>query len=335
MNTQKVAAPKGPAFDRKPMSARGLASSLFALPSSGAVVSVLIVSTFLTFASPQFLTVDNLTLVARSFSFIAIAAIGQFVVILTRGIDISAGSVIGLAGIVTAMLSSAGAPVLLALLGGLISAMLVGLLNGWLIAAFGLVSFMVTLGMLHVVRGLDVALTRGFPITGIDESIKELGQGFTLGLPNPVWIMVILAAIMWWVMTRTVYGRQLYAIGGNGEAARLSGVRVRMITASAYVISALFAGIAGILLTARLGVAEANIGFGYELDIIAAAVIGGTSFFGGIGSVVGVIWGAALLGIVRNGMALLGVDSYWQQIVIGAVIIIAVIIDRLRTRNAH
>jgi ribose transport system permease protein len=233
------------------------------------------------------------------------------------------------------MLSSAGVPVLLALLGGLISAMLVGLLNGWLIAAFGLVSFMVTLGMLNVVRGLDVALTRGFPITGIDESIKELGQGFTLGLPNPVWIMMILAAIMWWVMTRTVYGRQLYAIGGNDEAARLSGVRVRMITASAYVISALFAGIAGILLTARLGVAEANIGFGYELDIIAAAVIGGTSFFGGIGSVVGVIWGAALLGIVRNGMALLGVDSYWQQIVIGAVIIIAVIIDRLRTRNAH
>jgi ribose/xylose/arabinose/galactoside ABC-type transport system permease subunit len=335
MTTQKIAAPKGPAFDRTPRSVRSLASSLFALPSSGAVVSVLIVSTFLTFASPQFLTVDNLTLVARSFSFIAIAAMGQFVVILTRGIDISAGSVIGLAGIVTAMLSSAGVPVLLALLGGLVSAMLVGLLNGWLIAAFGLVSFMVTLGMLNVVRGLDVALTRGFPITGIDESIKELGQGFTLGLPNPVWIMVILAAIMWWVMTRTVYGRQLYAIGGNDEAARLSGVRVRMITASAYVLSALFAGIAGILLTARLGVAEANIGFGYELDIIAAAVIGGTSFFGGIGSVVGVIWGAALLGIVRNGMALLGVDSYWQQIVIGAVIIIAVIIDRLRTRNAH
>jgi ribose/xylose/arabinose/galactoside ABC-type transport system permease subunit len=335
MTMQKTAGLSEPGFDRKTRSAREIASALFALPSSGAVVSVLIVSTFLAFASPQFLTVDNLTLVARSFSFIAIAAMGQFVVILTRGIDISAGSVIGLAGIVTAMLSSAGVPVLLALLGGLISAMLVGLLNGWLIAAFGLVSFMVTLGMLNVVRGLDVALTRGFPITGIDESIKELGQGFTLGLPNPVWIMMILAAIMWWVMTRTVYGRQLYAIGGNDEAARLSGVRVRMITASAYVISALFAGIAGILLTARLGVAEANIGFGYELDIIAAAVIGGTSFFGGIGSVVGVIWGAALLGIVRNGMALLGVDSYWQQIVIGAVIIIAVIIDRLRTRNAH
>jgi ribose transport system permease protein len=321
---------------RRQISARGVVAGFFAMPSSGAVVSVAIVATLLAIASPQFLTVDNLTLVARSFSFIAIAAMGQFVVILTRGIDISAGSVIGLAGIVTAMLSSSGVPVPFALLGGLGAAMLVGLLNGWLIAAFGLVSFMVTLGMLNVVRGADVALTRGFPITGIDESIKNLGQGFTIGLPNPVWIMLILAAVMWWVMTRTVFGRQLYAIGGNDEAARLSGVRVRLLTGAAYVLSALFAGIAGILLTARLGVAEATIGTGYELDIIAAAVIGGTSFFGGIGSVVGVIWGAALLGIVRNGMALLGVDSYWQQIVIGAVIIIAVIIDRLRTRKtAH
>jgi ribose transport system permease protein len=315
--------------------ARLISGGFFALPASGAVVSVLIVSIFLSFASQQFLTVDNLTLVARSFSFIAIAAMGQFVVILTRGIDISAGSVIGLSGIVTAIISSAGAPWPLALLGGLGAALLVGLLDGVLVAVFGLVSFMVTLGMLNVVRGTDVALTRGYPVTGLDPFLKSLGQGFTLGLPNPVWIMLALAAVMWWVMTRTVFGRQIYALGGNEEAARLSGVRVRVVKTVAYVLSALFAGIAGILLTARLGVAEATIGTGYELDIIAAAVIGGTSFFGGIGSVVGVIWGAALLGIVRNGMALLGVDSFWQQIVIGAVIIIAVVIDRARTRNTH
>jgi len=314
---------------------RRWASGFFALPSSGAVVSVLIVSIFLSFASQQFFTVDNLTLVARSFSFIAIAAMGQFVVILTRGIDISAGSVIGLSGIVTAIISSTGAPWPLALLGGIGAALLVGLLDGVLVAVFGLVSFMVTLGMLNVVRGADVALTRGYPVTGLDPFLKSLGQGFTLGLPNPVWIMLILAAIMWWVMTRTVFGRQVYALGGNEEAARLSGVPVRAVKTAAYVLSAVFAGIAGILLTARLGVAEATIGTGYELDIIAAAVIGGTSFFGGIGSVIGVIWGAALLGIVRNGMALLGVDSFWQQVVIGAVIIIAVVIDRIRTRNTH
>lgn len=314
---------------------RRAGSGFFSLPSSGAVISVVVVSAFLSVASPQFLTVDNLTLVARSFSFIAIAAMGQFLVILTRGIDISVGSVIGLSGIVTAIISSNGAPWPLALLGGLGAALVVGLFNGVLVSIIGLVAFMVTLGMLNVVRGSDVALTRGYPVTGIDPFIKSLGQGFTLGLPNPVWIMLILAAVMWWVMTRTVFGRQTYAIGGNEEAARLSGVRVRTITTLTFVLSALFAGIAGILLTARLGVAEATIGTGYELDIIAAAAIGGTSFFGGIGSVLGVMWGAALMGIVRNGMALLGVDSFWQQIVIGAVIIIAVGIDRARTRNTQ
>ncbi len=313
--------------------ARATLSHLLSMPSAGAIISVIAVSILLSFASPQFLSVENLTLVARSFSFIAIAAMGQFLVILTRGIDISSGSVIGLGGIVAALLSSNGVPPLLAVLGGLGAAVVVGVVNGYLVAGLGLVSFMVTLGMLNVVRGLDVAITRGYPISGIDPIIKKLGQGFVLGLPVPVWIMLILALIMWWVMNRTVLGRQMYAIGGNEEAARLSGVRVRQIIALAFVLSALFAGIAGVLLTARLGVAEANIGFGYELDIIAAAVIGGASFFGGIGSVVGVIWGAALLGIVRNGMALLGVDSFWQQVVIGVVIILAVAIDRLRARS--
>lgn len=314
--------------------ARELVSRLVAMPSAGAIISVVAVSVFLTFASPQFLSVDNLTLVARSFSFIAIAAMGQFLVILTRGIDISSGSVIGLGGIVAALLSSNNVPPVLAVLGGLAAAALVGVVNGALVAGLGLVSFMVTLGMLNVVRGLDVAITRGYPISDIDPAIKQLGKGFFLGLPLPVWIMLALAVVMWWVMNRTVLGRQMYAIGGNEEAARLSGVKVRQIIALAFVLSALFAGIAGVLLTARLGVAEANIGFGYELDIIAAAVIGGASFFGGIGSVVGVIWGAALLGVVRNGMALLGVDSFWQQVVIGVVIILAVVIDKLRSRSS-
>jgi ribose transport system permease protein len=314
---------------------RTMTHKFLAMPSSGAVVSVLAVSVFLTFATSRFLTVDNLSLVARSFSFIAIAAMGQFVVILTRGIDISVGSVIGLSGIVTAMLCGNGVPWPLAMAGGLGAAVLVGMVNGVLVAVFALVSFMVTLGMLNVVRGTDVALTRGYPMTDLDDHIKELGQGFTFGVPNPVLIMLGLVGVMWFVMTRTVFGRQLYALGGNEEAARLSGVRVRELKAAAYVLSALFAGIAGMLLTARLGVAEATIGTGYELDVIAAAVIGGTSFFGGIGSVLGVIWGAALLGIVRNGMALLAVDSFWQQIVIGTVIIVAVVIDRARTRDAQ
>jgi len=303
-------------------------------PESGAVLSLLVVGAFLSIFTTQFLTVGNLTLVARGFAFTAIAAMGAFLVILTGGIDLSVGSVMGLAGLTAAVLSATGTNPLVAILAGLLAGTAVGAINGVLTATMALAPFMVTLGMLSVVRGIDVAITGGTPIQGIDPVITWLGQGYVLGIPVPVWIMAIIGLLLTFVMTRTSFGWHVYSIGGNEEAARLSGVKVRRVKIAVYTVAGLLAAVGGILLTARLGVGESTSGTGYELDVIAAAVIGGTSLTGGRGSVVGAIWGAALLGVVRNGLVLLGVSDFWQTIAIGLVIIFAVVIDRIRTRNA-
>lgn len=299
-------------------------------PEAGAALSVIVIGLALSLTTSQFLTTTNLTLVARSFAFTAIAAMGVFLVIVTAGIDLSVGSVMGLAGLTVAYFSAAGMHFMLAMLLGLLAACLVGLINGVIIAGLNVAPFMVTLGMLSVIRGIDIAITNGVPIQNIAPEIKYFGQAYLLGLPVPVWIMIALGVLLSFVMNRTTFGWQVYAIGGNAESARLSGINVRRVTASVYVLSALMGGIGGLLLTARLGVGESTAGTGYELDVIAAVVIGGASLFGGRGKVVGAIWGAALLGIARNGMALLGVSSFWQQVVIGAVIVIAVVIDRFR-----
>ena len=207
------------------------------------------------------------------------------------------------------------------------------MINGVLTARLALAPFMVTLGMLSVVRGTAVAFTGGTPVQGIPEEIKYLGQGYIIGVPVPVWIMIILGVVLTAVMKRTTFGAYVYAIGGNEEAARLSGVRVRRVKIAVYGVAGMLGAIGGLLLTARLGVGESTSGTGYELDVIAAVVIGGTSLSGGKGSIAGAIWGAALLGVVRNGLVLLGVSDFWQTISIGAVIIVAVLIDRYRSRE--
>jgi ribose transport system permease protein len=303
-------------------------------PESGAILSLLVIGIFLSLATSQFLTVGNLMLVARGFAFTAIAAMGAFLVIVTGGIDLSVGSVMGLAGLTAAFLSASGVNFVLALLAGLAAGVVVGFLNGLLTAHMSLAPFMVTLGMLSVVRGIDIAITGGTPIQGIDPAITWLGQGYVLGIPVPVWIMIVLGIVLTLVMKRTTFGWYVYSIGGNVEAARLSGVRVRRVKTTVYTIAGLLAAVGGILLTARLGVGESTSGTGYELDVIAAAVIGGTSLTGGQGSIAGAIWGAALLGVVRNGLVLLGVSDFWQTIAIGLVIIFAVVIDRYRSRPA-
>ena len=310
---------------------RRVLTNLAERPSASAVIAVLGLSLFMTIWSPAaFPNQENLDLVARSFSFIAIAAVGELTVILTKGIDISVGSVMGLAGISTAMLSAHGVNPVLSILAGLAIGTSVGVVNGFAIAFMGLTAFMVTLATLNVVRGFDVVITQGMPVTGMSNSILALGEGSLLGIPAPVWIMLVVALIWGFVLTRVTFGRHVYAIGGNERAAELSGVRVKAVKMACYVACSFFASLGGILLTARLGVGEPESGFGYELNIIAATVIGGASFFGGIGNVFGVIWGAALLGLVVNAMAIAGVNAYWQQIVIGLVIFLAVLIDRYR-----
>jgi ribose/xylose/arabinose/galactoside ABC-type transport system permease subunit len=317
----------------KPLSIDGARAQLRGFlqrPEAGAAISLAILFAALALTTSEFLSVGNLSLVARGFSFVAIAAIGQALVIMTGGIDLSVGSVMGLAGVSAAWLSAHGYSPVIAILGALAAAAVVGLFNGILVAKFLVPAFMVTLASLSIARGLVIAITGGVPIQGFSSSVRFLGQGYWLGIPMPVWAMLVLAVAFTLLLNRTRFGWYVYAIGGNEDATRLSGIRVDRVKLGVYVLAGILAGFGGLLLTARLGVGDSTAGLGYELDVIAATVIGGTSLRGGIGNVVGVIYGAALLAVVRNGLVLTGVTEYWQQIVIGGVIALAVLIDRFR-----
>jgi ribose transport system permease protein len=304
-------------------------------PEAGALLAVLALGIMLSLANENFLSVNNLALVTRSFSFVTIAGIGGALVMMTAGIDLSVGSVMGLAGIVAAFLSAQGYGTGVAITGALVAGATIGLLNGVLVAQAKMAPFIVTLGTLGIGRGFVYVITGGWPLQGFSESALFLGQGYMLGIPTPVWIMVLLLIAWHWILRRTTFGWYVYSIGGNEEAARLSGVPVNRIKTLVYVMAGLMAAVGGFLLTARLGLGEATAGLGYELDVIAACVIGGVSLMGGEGNILGVVLGAALMGLLRNGLALLGVSGYWQQIVIGGVIILAVLVDRIRIARSQ
>jgi ribose transport system permease protein len=303
---------------------------LFQSAEAGAFFAVVVMGIFLTIAREQFLAVRNLAFVARGFSFIAIASMGVSMVIITGGIDLSVGSVMGLAGVVAAFLCSQGYGTVPAILASILVGVVIGFINGLLVAKGRLAPFIVTLGMLSIARGLVYVVTGGWPMQGFTPTLIFLGQGFWLGIPMPVWVMMILLVITHWILKYTTFGWYVYTIGGNEEAARLSGVPVDRVKIGVYIMAGVLGAIGGLLLTARLGVGETTAGLGYELNVIAAAVIGGVSLSGGIGSVFSALFGAALMGVLRNGLVLLGVRSFWQQIVIGTVIILAVLVDHIR-----
>ena len=289
----------------------------------------------------SFLSVENLSYVARAFSFIAIMAFGECMVIITAGIDLSIGSVFGLSAVCSALVMKfaikaewlAADSFLLAIicfLAGMIVGAALGCVNALFITKTKLPPFIATLGMLSIARGLAEAVTVGWPIQVSSSIFRYLGQGFIGFIPVPVIIMILLAGVMTFFLRKTILGRYVFAIGSNEEAARLSGINVDRMKFMVYSLSSLFAGIGGMLLVARLGVAQSSAGFGYELDGIAAVVIGGASLMGGEGSILGVVLGAAIMGVIRNGLVLLNVSAYWQKAAIGAVLILAIVLDQLR-----
>lgn len=301
--------------------------------TSGVVLIFLILCIILAFSSSNFLTVDNLTSVARAFSYVAIMAIGMTLVIITGGIDLSVGSIFAFAGVLTAtMHARLGVNLLVSILIGILGGALCGAINGILINNAKLPPFIATLGMMSVARGLSYAITGGFPIP-MPPQFNIIGQGVLLSIPYPVIYMLLLAVIFAIVLNKTVFGRRVYAVGGSEEASRISGINVELIKFCVYTISGLLAGVSGLVTTARLGVAQSTAGLGYELDVIAAVIIGGTSTTGGKGTILGAIIGAAIMGVLRNGLVLLNVSAYWQQTVIGLVIIIAVTVDQIRYRK--
>jgi len=301
---------------------------------SAILLALLVIMAVIGSVEPNFVTGSNLYLVSRQISFVAIVAIGQLFVILHGGIDLSVGSIMALAGMVAGFCMKAELPPALAVALGTSAGLAMGVINGALISFVRIAPFIVTLGMLSFASGVVLGLTKGWPITEIPPSFLPVAQGSWLGLPIPVWITLVMAVVAHVVLTTTAFGRRIYALGGNEQATFLSGINVRRIKFALYLISAGCASIAGIVLVARFNSAQADTGKGWELDAIAAVVIGGASLSGGSGSVLGVLIGACIMGVIKNGLVLMRVSSYWQTAIIGVIIVLAVLLDRARRRDA-
>jgi ribose/xylose/arabinose/galactoside ABC-type transport system permease subunit len=300
----------------------------------GVLLGLLVLCVFFSLASPYFLSLENLMNVARQISMIGIIAVGMTFIIITGGIDLSVGAIVGLSGCITAGLLRDGMPIPLAIMTGLAFGLAAGLVNGSLIAIAGLPPFIATLASLSVWRGLALTYTQGYAIFPLPPEFAFLGRGYLGPLPLPVILMALVYALGYYLLNHTAFGRYVYSVGGNLQAAKLSGVRVKHTLIAVYGLSGLCAGLSGIILSSRLLSGQGQAGTGYELDAIAATVLGGVSLMGGQGNVIGTLIGAFIIGILANGMTLLNVSSFYQMMVKGLVIMLAVFIDlRLKSRR--
>jgi ribose transport system permease protein len=306
----------------------------FHLPKGvGPFLGLVVMSVILSLVSPHFLTFDNITNVFRQSAINALLALGQLLVILTAGIDLSVGSIMGVCCVIFALLLKQGLTTLAALGASVVLGLALGWINGLLLTMLKLPHpFISTLGMMNVARGAALIISGGFPISGLPDNARFLGAGVTAAIPVPVMVVVVLYILFHIFLTRTVVGRNIYAIGGNQQAAWLSGINVRGRLNLVYSLSGALAGLAAVILAGRMNSGFPLAGAGAELDAIAAVIIGGASFSGGIGTVWGTLTGALIIGLLRNGLNLLNVSSFWQTVVIGVVIVVAVWIDVLRQR---
>ncbi len=298
----------------------------------------------MSFLHPSFLTVDNGWNILRQISINLCLSIGMTLVILTGGIDLSVGSILAFSGAVTAGLLKNGVEIAAlnlffeftvfgAIIGGLLVGGFLGFFNGIMITRLSIPPFVATLGMLSVARGLTRLWTGGFPITGFRDSFVQIGTGFDpiVGFPLPVWISIFLVVIFILFTRQTKLGRYIFAVGGNEQAAHLSGVNVKRVKLWVYSLAGVLSAVGGILVTARLDSAQPNAGIGYELDSIAAVVIGGTSLSGGRGSILGTVLGCLIIGVLNNSLTLLNVSPNWQLVIKGMVILLAVAIDKMNS----
>ena len=287
---------------------------------------------FLSIAAPNFLTADNLVNVVRQSSIIGIIALGMTFIMITAGIDLSVGSVVGLAGMVFAMLApSSGNALLVPLVAGLGVGLLVGFLSAALVVWGKILPFLATLATMAIARTAALVITDGQVESGLSGPAEWIGSGSVGGIPAPVVIFIVAALICDFVLGRTKFGSHVYAIGGNEEAAQKVGISVDRVLFTVYIIGGVLAALSGLVLTGRLDGAAPTAGTGYELQVIAAVVIGGTSLFGGVGTIRGTVIGVLLLGVVMNGMNLLGVSSYYQQGVQGVILAFAVLLNRWKS----
>lgn len=304
--------------------------SKISLEKLGPLLALVVLVTLVTFMKPNFIAPTNLFNLLRQVSTNALIAFGMTFVIITGGIDLSVGSTLALTSALMAGLIASGFDPMLAMFFSLISGALLGAFNGLLITKGKMAPFIATLATMTIYRGLTLVYTDGNPITGIGESFifKYVGRGYLFGIPFPVILMLISFAILYVVLHKTTFGRKTFAIGGNEKASLIAGIKNDRIKIGVYAISGLMASLAGIIITSRLNSAQPTAGASYEMDAIASVVLGGTSLSGGRGRIMGTLIGALIIGTLNNGMNLLGVSSFYQQVVKGIVIIIAVLLDR-------
>jgi ribose/xylose/arabinose/galactoside ABC-type transport system permease subunit len=313
-------------------SAWRLLRSVFGARETGIALVVLIIGLILSLSSPYFLTPGNLAIVARQISLSAIIAMGMTLVILLGGIDLSVGSVVAFASVVIGyVMVRMQMPIWTGILAGIGVGVLVGLTNGFLVIRTAVPPFIVTLGMMGLARGAALVITKGSTISGLPTQYLMVGQGYVFGtVPIPVIIMLVLAVVLHIMLSRTTFGRRIYFIGSNEEAALLSGINVAQIKVIVFTLCAALAASEAVIETARMSTAQPASGVGYELTAIGAVIIGGASMKVGEGTILGTILGATLLGMMTNGLILLGVSAYWQTVFSGAIIIVAVALDTWR-----
>src|SRR3954468_20970757 len=302
---------------------------------AGGLIVLLILFGAMTLASDEFLTGDNLANLARQVAVFGIIAVGQLLVILTAGIDLSVGSVLGLTGAITAELLVHGTGIVPAILAGMAAGAAIGVFNGTLVAYGKLPPFIVTLGMLGIARGAVLVLTDASTVQPLPDAFGNIANGDFLGLPNLLWMFAVVVVVASFVLRRTVFGRYIYAVGSNPESARLAGVPVNRVLVAVYMIGGVLAAVCGLIFTSRLNAGIPTAGTGYELNAIAACVIGGASLFGAKGGAFGAAAGALIVGTLNNGGNLLAVNAFYLQIIIGALILAAVAFDQWQGRRSR
>lgn len=297
----------------------------------GLLIAFIVICATISWMSPNFLTVTNLLIVVKQISINAMLAFGVTFVIVAGGIDLSMGSVVAVAGVVAASFAHPGSyPLVVPLIAGLMVGVFFGAFNGLVITKASVPPFIVTLGTMTIGRGLALILSGGRPISNLSDSFGYIGGGQLFGIPFPIVILGIVFVVCLTVLKKTILGRYTYAVGGNEQAAKASGINVNRIKIIVYTISGGLSALGGIILASRISTGQPNVGVAFELDAIAAVVIGGTSLSGGVGTITGTLIGALLIGVIANGLDLLNVSSYYQQVVMGFIIIGAVILDSLR-----
>lgn len=285
--------------------------------------------------SDRFFTIENFQNVSRSVSAIVIVGVAVTLVMIARGLDLSVGSILAATAVTAAYLASTGTNLLVAYLIALLLGLTLGALNGLFIVGLRVSPIISTLGTMNIARGIAYLITPSAILVGLPASWSFLGTGSYLGIPSPTAFAIVAIIVFSWILNRTVFGRHVYAIGGNEEAARLAGVNVNRVLFVLYSVTGLSVGVAGIVLSSRLGSGDPNIGIGFEFDVIVAVILGGTSLAGGVGRISGTVIGALIVGFLSNGLNLVGVEPFWQYIAKGAALVVAVVLDRLAGREGN